>query len=175
LDEASQVSALTSCVPAAGAAAVCVPAGVTRNIATPWAGGVADSSPVVVLVAFVHRFSTSYDDQPPMPSSAALVAIVAAASPRLNRTTATDPSAIGFAQTSWLPVRRSRRPCEPPQSWLTATTSEFLMIDNVSALIARRSFPNNSGELSSAHRLKCEVYSVVVMPPLPTSSMSGSL
>jgi hypothetical protein len=39
----------------------------------------------------------------------------------------------------------------------------------------RRSLPSSSGEASSAHRLKCAVYSVVVMPPLPTSSMSGSL
>ena len=31
-----------------------------------------------------------------------------------------------------------------------------------------------SGALSSAHRLKCATYSVFVILPLPTSSMSGS-
>ena len=38
----------------------------------------------------------------------------------------------------------------------------------------RRSVPMISGAAIIAHRLKCVRYSVAVMPPLPTSSMSGS-
>ena len=41
-------------------------------------------------------------------------------------------------------------------------------------VMLRRSLPAISGAASMDHRLKCERYSVVVMPPLPTSSMSGS-
>src|SRR4051812_6078904 len=38
----------------------------------------------------------------------------------------------------------------------------------------RRSFPAINGAARIAHRLKCERYSTSFMPPLPTSSMSGS-
>src|SRR5271157_435390 len=38
----------------------------------------------------------------------------------------------------------------------------------------RRSLPAMSGAARIAHRLKCERYSVSLIPPLPTSSMSGS-
>src|SRR5581483_9489989 len=66
-------------------------------------------------------------------------------------------------------------PCEPPQSWFTATTSAFLMMLRLVLFTERKSLTSNSGALSSDQRLKWDVYSVVVMPPLPTSSMSGSL
>src|SRR6266446_4470551 len=38
----------------------------------------------------------------------------------------------------------------------------------------RKSFPAINGAARMHHKLKCERYSVVVIPPLPTSSMSGS-
>src|SRR5579859_3360808 len=38
----------------------------------------------------------------------------------------------------------------------------------------RKSFPASSGAASRAQRLKCERYSTSLIPPLPTSSMSGS-
>jgi hypothetical protein len=93
----------------------------------------------------------------------------------LNSTTASEPSLIGFAHTSLSPESSTRRPCEPPQSWLTAMTSALRRIDSVALLTVRRSLPSSNGEESSDHSEKCAVYSVAVMPPLPTSSMSGSL
>src|ERR1039458_51161 len=41
-------------------------------------------------------------------------------------------------------------------------------------LVLRRSAPASSGAASRDQRLRCARYSVAVMPPLPTSSMSGS-
>src|SRR6478609_123859 len=116
--------------------------------------------PLVVEVAFDHRSLTEYELEPASPTSAALLVMVAAVVSRLNSTTATDPSDIGLAQTSWLPDWRSRRPWEPPQSWFTAITSVFLMIARFVLFTERRSLPRMSGALSSAHRLKCAVYSV---------------
>ncbi len=101
--------------------------------------------------------------------------MLALAADRLKSTTATPPSLIGLAHTSVSPKSRSLRPWEPPQSWLTAMTSALRMMPSVCADIERRSLPSSRGELSRAHRLKCAVYSVLVIPPLPTSSMSGSL
>ena len=44
----------------------------------------------------------------------------------------------------------------------------------VVSIIVRTSLPAISGAAIMAQRLKCARYSVWVMPPLPTSSMSGS-
>jgi hypothetical protein len=53
-------------------------------------------------------------------------------------------------------------------------TSLLRRIDLVSSDIARRSFPAMSGAAMMAHSEKWVLYSSKVMPPLPTSSMSGS-
>ena len=44
----------------------------------------------------------------------------------------------------------------------------------LAGVMLRRSVPAISGESIAAHRLNSDWYSVVVMSPLPTSSMSGS-
>src|SRR6266508_727829 len=144
LDEVSHDMSPTWYVPAAGGAAS-VPARVTRYITTPCEGTLALIEPDVVDVAPVQRLRSEYDDEPPSPTSAAEVVTVAAAPVRLNSTTAADPSDIGLAHTSVSPKSRTRRPCEPPQSWFTATTSALRMIDSVPADIERRSLPRISG------------------------------
>src|ERR1051325_4233261 len=53
-------------------------------------------------------------------------------------------------------------------------TSRFVKISFTSGDMLRRSFPAIKGDASRHHKLKCARYSVVVIPPLPTSSMSGS-
>src|SRR5208282_329213 len=53
-------------------------------------------------------------------------------------------------------------------------TSAFVKISLISGVIERTSLPAISGAASKAHKLKCARDSGVVMPPLPTSSMSGS-
>ena len=55
-------------------------------------------------------------------------------------------------------------------------SNHFFIGENVlvSGVILRRSLPAIRGAAKIAHKLKCERYSVLVMPPLPTSSMSGS-
>ncbi len=65
-------------------------------------------------------------------------------------------------------------PCLPSGSWSTAITSVFLRIVKVSLETLRRSLPISSGAAMIAQRLTWVRYSVAVMPPLPTSSMSGS-
>src|SRR3954451_19819653 len=99
--------------------------------------------------------------------------MVAVPPPRLSRTTATDPFAIGFVHTSELPLVDSRLPCRPPQSWFTPMTSVFVRIAFVAELIVRMSLPAISGAFSSAQRLKWACDSVSDSP-CPTSSMSGS-
>jgi hypothetical protein len=74
--------------------------------------------------------------------------------PRLRRTTATEPLAIGLVHTSVLPLSTRRLPCRPPQSWLTPMTSVLVRIDLVAALMVRRSLPAIRGAFSSAQRLK---------------------
>src|ERR1700730_5893428 len=174
LDDASQLRSLTCSVPDAGAAAS-VPAQVTRYIATPCDGTVAETVPVEVEVAFDQRSFKVYWLEPPMPNAAAVVATVVAAPVRFSSTTATGPSLIGFPHTSVSPKSATRRPCEPPQSWLTATTSAFSTIDSVLADTDRRSLPSSSGDESRDNSEKCVMYPVWLSPPLPTSSISGSL
>ena len=55
-----------------------------------------------------------------------------------------------------------------------AMTSLLVRISLISGDMFFKSFPAINGAARIHHRLKCERYSVVVMPPLPTSSMSGS-
>ena len=52
--------------------------------------------------------------------------------------------------------------------------SLLVRIRFVSASIADTSQPISSGAFISAHSAKWASYCVVVMPPFPTSSMSGS-
>src|SRR6266536_5108309 len=174
-EEASRLRSLIWYVPAARGADS-DPARDTRYMTTPCAATLAEIAPPEVAVAPDHRSRRLYEDEPPSPTSAALVLTVLVEPPRLNNTTATDPSDIGLTHT-WRPPPRSRtrRPCEPPQSWFTAITSALPMTARVDADMERRSLPRISGALSSAQRLKWERYSVSVIPPLPTSSMSGSL
>ena len=49
-----------------------------------------------------------------------------------------------------------------------------VIIASVSGVAARRSVPMINGAAIMAHMLMCVRYSVDVIPPLPTSSMSGS-
>ncbi len=53
-------------------------------------------------------------------------------------------------------------------------TSLFVRMSRVAGFMVRRSFPAMSGAASRHQRLKWAWYSVSVMPPFPTSSMSGS-
>ena len=53
-------------------------------------------------------------------------------------------------------------------------TSAFVSVARVSADILVKSFPAMRGAARIAQRLKCERYSSLVIPPFPTSSMSGS-
>ena len=53
-------------------------------------------------------------------------------------------------------------------------TSGATRIARVASLIARTSFPAISGAARIAHSEKCARYSASVIPPFPTSSMSGS-
>src|ERR1035441_6149598 len=55
-----------------------------------------------------------------------------------------------------------------------AITSLLVRISWISGFMAAMSLPAISGAAMMHHRLKCERYSVLLMPPLPTSSMSGS-
>ena len=144
-------------------------------MAAPCEGTVALSVPAVVPVVPVQRFFVVYDVEPPRPRVAVVVLTVAAAPPRLNSTAATDPSLIGFAHTSVSPLSATRRPWEPPQSWLTAITSALRRTLRVAAETLRRSLPSSSGEASTDHREKCATFSSCVSGGLPTSSMSGSL
>src|SRR5207247_3485373 len=56
----------------------------------------------------------------------------------------------------------------------TAVTSGFVRMSRVAGDMDRTSLPAMSGAAMIAHRLKCARYSSSVMPPFPTSSMSGS-
>src|SRR5262249_54053878 len=69
---------------------------------------------------------------------------------------------------------RTRRPATPMWSWSTAMISRLVRISRVSSFIAATSLPAISGAAMIAHRLNWPRYSVVLMPPLPISSMSGS-
>src|SRR6266436_1444835 len=108
------------------------------------------------------------------PRSVHETATSVSAVPRLNKITARLPSFNCFTQISLSPSFLTRRPCMPSASWLTAIISLFVRIALISGVIDRKSFPAISGAASIAHKLKCERYSIVVIPPLPTSSMSGS-
>src|ERR1700752_4139112 len=55
-----------------------------------------------------------------------------------------------------------------------AMTSLFRRMDLVSADICERSLPASSGEARIAHKLMWVRYSLYFIPPLPTSSISGS-
>src|SRR5207244_4050526 len=63
----------------------------------------------------------------------------------------------------------------PSASWSTAITSGFERIVRVASDMLRTSLPAMSGADMRAHIPRCVRYSPSVMPPLPTSSISGSL
>src|SRR6266516_738617 len=65
-------------------------------------------------------------------------------------------------------------PCLPSGSWSTAMTSELVRMLSVVADALRMSLPISNGAAMIAHMLKWVRYSVALIPPLPTSSMSGS-
>src|SRR6185312_6789830 len=113
--------------------ATSVPARLTRYITTPCDGTVAAIVPEDVEVLFDQRSFSVYGDEPPKPLDAAVVETVVADAPRLRSTTANEPSLIGLPHTSVSPLSTSRRPCEPPQSWLTEITSGFSTMDSVAA------------------------------------------
>ncbi len=91
------------------------------------------------------------------------------------RVTARPPSASGFDMTTRPLSLETTEPCLPSGSWSTAMTSALVRMSSVSCWAVRRSAPISRGAAISAQRLKWVRYSVPVMPPLPTSSMSGSL
>jgi hypothetical protein len=65
--------------------------------------------------------------------------------------------------------------CSASGSWLIVTRLRLPRIASVCADIDRRSLPAISGDAITAHSAKCDRISVSVIPPRPTSSMSGSL
>mmetsp|Transcript_310 Transcript_310/g.1032 ORF Transcript_310/g.1032 Transcript_310/m.1032 type:complete len:395 (-) Transcript_310:546-1730(-) len=73
-----------------------------------------------------------------------------------------------------VPDEATRRACTPSWSWLIAMISLLVRMLVVAADMVVTSQPMSMGALDAAHSVKCEVYSSVVIPPLPTSSMSGS-
>ena len=91
-----------------------------------------------------------------------------------SSTTARLPSFNWRAQISESPFFMTRSPSRPSASWSTAITSLLVRMSWISGRMARRSLPAISGAARIAHRLKCERYSTSLIPPLPTSSMSGS-
>src|SRR4051794_14752284 len=64
--------------------------------------------------------------------------------------------------------------CLPRASWLSAMASLLSRIFIVAGVALRRSVPMISGAFMTDQRLKWVRHSVSVIPPLPTSSMSGS-
>lgn len=61
-------------------------------------------------------------------------------------------------------------PETPMASWFRAMISLFSKIILVSAVMRVMSQPTSMGAFIIAHKLKCTMYSLVVMPPLPTSN-----
>src|SRR2546426_1130403 len=106
-----------------------------------------------------------------------LTVIVAAASPRFRSPTARAPlAARSLYQTCRpVPLSAAKIAWKPSASWSTPITSGFVRIVLVASVMLRTSLPAMRGADMRAHKPKCVRYSVSVMPPLPTSSMSGSL
>src|SRR4051812_6490993 len=148
--------------------------GVTRYITVPCAGTDALIAPEVVLVCFDHRSLRAYDVAPPSPIASAVVATALAVVFSFVSVTERPPSARGLDITTSPPPLDTTAPCRPSASWSTAMTSAFLRTSRVAEDTVRRSLPISRGAAICAHRLKWVRYSVSVMPPLPTSSMSGS-
>jgi hypothetical protein len=68
----------------------------------------------------------------------------------------------------------TRLPWRPSGSWSTAITSGAVRMARVASVMDRTSFPAMSGAARIAQSEKCARYSASVIPPFPTSSMSGS-
>src|SRR5437899_7822781 len=130
--------------------------------------------PPVVVTAFVQR-SCSENEDPALPTAAAVVETVVVLEPELNSATATSPFASRLASTRRVPSSRICTPCMPSASWSTATSPLLVRIARVAADAPRRSLPAINGAAIIAHIEKWVRISVSVMPPFPTSSMSGSL
>ncbi len=146
----------------------------TRYIAVPWAGTEAAIRPAVSRSSCAHRSRTRYAAASGSPVSAAEVSILAVRAVSLNSATARSPFSSGFTNTCVPSSERIGSPCTPSRSWSTAITSRLPRISIVSGVASRRSLPISSGAAMTDHRLKWLRYSRSVMPPLPTSSMSGS-
>ena len=84
------------------------------------------------------------------------------------------PSARGLSNTMRPPEFDTTVACRPNGSWSIRMICLLVSVASVAADALRRSVPMISGAAIIAHMLKCVWYSVSVMPPLPTSSMSGS-
>ncbi|EFG10089.1 Hypothetical protein SCLAV_5016, partial [Streptomyces clavuligerus] len=148
--------------------------GVTRYITVPCAGTVAAIVSAVVRFCRVHRSLRVYEAEPPSPIASAVVVTVRAAAVSLVRVTERPPSARGLVMTTSPPERETTVPWRPSGSWFTAMTSRLVRISRVAGVAVRRSLPMRSGAAICDQRLKWVRYSVSVIPPLPTSSMSGS-
>ena len=101
--------------------------------------------------------------------------MLASVGPWLKRMAATFPSTRGPAHTSVVELgERIRRPWTPRASWFTAIASVLRRIVLVSSFMFETSHPMIRGAFIKHHKLKWLRYSVVVIPLLPTSNMSGS-
>ena len=140
----------------------------------PCAGTLAEIVPVLVEVASVHA-SRSVNELPLLPTAAAVVETVVVEPPWLNRATATSPFASGLASTRRVPSKDTWTAWRPSVSWLIATRLALRRIASVAELAERTSLPIISGAASIDQSAKWLRISVSFMPPLPTSSMSGSL
>ncbi|GAB3971020.1 hypothetical protein GCM10027615_28860 [Plantactinospora veratri] len=140
----------------------------------PCAGTEALIEPVLVEVALVQA-SRRVKEVPDLPIAAAVVLTVVVEEPWLNRATATSPSASRLASTRRVPSLDTWVACRPSESWLMAIRFWFFRMVWVAASMLRMSLPAISGDAMTAQRAKWLRISVSVMPPRPTSIMSGSL
>ncbi len=129
---------------------------------------------VLVEEALVHSSLRAYGARLPMPRASVLAEIVAVEPVSLVRESARSPFASSLAITTRPPEPETTVPCLPRLSWSRAMTSGLDRMSKVSAVALRRSLPISSGADIIDQRVKCVRYSAAVIPPLPTSSMSGS-
>src|SRR6266403_2167731 len=152
-----------------------LPHGLTVTITTPCDSTFAPN----FLVNFpkslcAHKSRALAETSPEYPIASHGTVISVSLPPRFSNSTALLPSFNCFDQTSRSPSFHTRLPWRPSASWFTAITSLFVKISLISGVMLRKSFPAINGAASMHHKLKCARYSGVVIPPLPTSSMSGS-
>ncbi|BCB82696.1 hypothetical protein Psuf_000090 [Phytohabitans suffuscus] len=140
----------------------------------PCAGTLAEMLPEVLVVASVQA-SRRVNELPLLPIAAAVVETVVVDPLWLNSATATSPSASRLARTRRVLSPATWVACRARLSWLIATRFWLRRMVSVWVDMERRSLPAISGAAMMAQRAKWLRVSVSVMPPLPTSIMSGSL